>query len=170
MYQQLIHCIHWIIKRRQPIEEAAPTHHYISTERVTSCLFYFYNLVLYCSLRIRTLRGAFNVCMLHATCYILFIPSFNTNAEGKRKRPTLIRKKHFLKNPLPSCSVPVVEMLVVSNPSFPRLFTGSFWRNRVVKVIVPITKRSLESLSALVLQIMAMFNNNTNNNNNSLWY
>ena len=47
----------------------------------------FFSL-LNCSLRIRTLRGAFNI--RYATRYAaLFIPSFNTHGEEKSKRPIL---------------------------------------------------------------------------------
>lgn len=59
--------------------------------RLLSTIYY------YCSLRIRTLRGAFNI--RYATRYAaLFIPSFNTH--GKEKGETL-----FIKNPLPGCSM-----------------------------------------------------------------
>lgn len=53
--------------------------------------------------------------------------------------------------------ISALETSVVSNPSLPPLFIGSFRRNIVVKVIASITEGSQESLRALVLHYSARY-------------
>ena len=114
----------------------------------TSTIYY------YCSLRIRTLRRAFNI--RYATRYAaLFIPSFNTHGEGKTY--TLIKGgKTLSKHYPPALCISARDVGRLKSVPSP-LFIGSFRRNRVVKVIASITEGSQESLRALVVHYSARY-------------